>query len=171
MTKKNMTIEIEDIENAPAKQLEVDFSDFIEDIKSEQPITAELTLKALGDFLQVTGFIEGSASLVCDLCLEEYQHAIDIEVDELFAKKTLIEESGDEIELKEGQFVTDLKGATEIDITDLLYQSVILDFPNKKVCGINCKGGDIFIRDEAEPQAEIDPRLAIFKNIEVKGKK
>lgn len=171
MANNNITIQIEDIENAPAKQLEVDFDDFIEDIKSKAPIKAELTFKALGDFIQVTGFVEGAATLVCDLCLEEFEHELDIELDELFAKNTLLDESSDEIELKEGQFVTDLKGSNSIDITDLLYQSVILDFPNKKVCGINCKGGDIFIRDENEPQCETDPRMAVFKSIEVKSKK
>ena len=54
----------------------------------------------------------------------------------------------------------------EIDIYDLLYQSVILNLPNKKVCGINCKGKE-FLSEENM----IDPRLEVFKNIQINPKK
>ena len=73
--------------------------------------------------------------------------------------------SFEEFEIKEGQFVTDLNGEKEIDIYDLLYQSVILNLPNKKVCGINCKG-----REFLEEQEIIDPRLEVFKNIQINPK-
>jgi len=172
MTKQNHIIKIEDIENAPNKALQIDFEEFISEIKSDTPIKAELEAVDLGDFIEITGYVQGKALLECDLCLEEFEYNIDFEIDELFAKNSLIlageegEGSRAEVELKEGEFVTDLKGSKDIDIYDLLYQSVILDFPNKKVCGINCKGGDIFIREE-ESQKEVDPRLAVFKDIKV----
>lgn len=160
-------IQIEDIEIAPGKTLQVNFEDFLDGIVSDEPIKATLDLVSLGDFIEVSGNISGSVTLECDLCLEKFEYGLDIEVNELFAKNALMDEYGQETEIKEGQFVTDLQGSNQIDICDLLYQSVILDFPNKKVCGINCKGGDIFIRDEIEPQTEIDPRMAVFKNIKV----
>lgn len=166
-------INIEDIENAPDKTIQIDFEEFIEGIKSDEPIKASLEATSLGEFIEITGNVEGCVRLECDLCLEEFEYNLDFEIDELFAKNTFIvedEEPGQEIELKSGEFVTDLKGSKDIDISDLLYQSVILDFPNKKVCGINCKGGDIFIRDETQPQEQIDPRMAIFKDLKVDGK-
>lgn len=173
MNKEKYIIKIEDIENAPQKTLQVDFEEHIEGIKSNEPIKSELTIKALGDFIEISGYIQGSAILECDLCLEEFEYELDFDLDELFAKDKLIgegEEYGQETELKDGQFVTDLKGSQEIDIYDLLYQSVILDFPNKKVCGINCKG-NTFLSDENLPQSETDPRLAVFKNINIEQPK
>lgn len=167
---ENSIVQIEDIENAPGKKLQVDFEDFLDEIVSDEPIKATLELSSLGEFIEVSGNIEGSVVLECDLCLEKFEYELDIEVSELFAKNSLMNEYGQETEIKDGQFVTDLEGSSEIDICDLLYQSVILDFPNKKVCGINCKGGDIFIRDEIPPQKEIDPRMAVFKEIKVNGK-
>jgi len=163
-------VKIEDIENSKGKSLQVNFEDFIDGIESDEAIKATLELTSLGEFVEVTGHVEGTAILECDLCLEKFEYEIDFEIEELFAKNSLMGEdveAGQEIELKDGQFVTDLRGSKDIDITDLLYQSVILDFPNKKVCGINCKGGDIFIREEASSEKEVDPRLAIFKNINV----
>lgn len=159
-------IEIEDIENAPDKRLQIDFNEKIEEFNST--IKAELEAISLGDFIEITGTVQGSVTLECDLCLEKFEYPLDFEIKELFAKNALLEEYGTETELKEGQFVTDLKGSRDIDIYDLLYQSVILDLPNKKVCGINCKGGDVFIRDENSSQKEIDPRLAVFKDINIK---
>lgn len=166
-------IKIEDIENSPEKRLQINFEEFIDGVKSAEPIKAELEAHSLGEFIEITGHVQGFATLECDLCLDEFEYKLDFDIDEMFAKNVLIEdedEAGQEIELKEDQFVTDLKGSKDIDIYDLLYQSVILDFPNKKVCGINCKG-DTFLSEENFAQNEIDPRLAVFKNINIKNEK
>lgn len=161
-------IAIEDIENAPNKSLNMDFEDFIEGIKTNKPIKSSLEVLSLGDFIKIRGHIQGTAVLECDLCLENFDYEFDFEIDELFAKNALKDEYGQETEIKDGQFVTDLCGSKDIDISDLLYQSVILNFPNKKVCGINCKGGDIFIRDDEPTERETDPRMAVFRNIKIK---
>lgn len=162
-------IKIEDIENSPNKTLQINFEEYLNEVKTKEPLKADLTITSLGEFIEIKGEIKGTALLECDLCLEEFEYKIDIELDELFAKNALQDEYSQETEIKDGQFVTDLNGSDNIDIYDLLYQSVILDFPNKKVCGINCKGGDIFIRDE-NPQPQTDERMAVFKTINVKGK-
>lgn len=169
MINKNFTIKIEDIENAPNKTLQIVFEEYLDDVKSNEPIKANLAVTSLGEFIKIAGNVKGTATLECDLCLNEFEYKINIYIDEVFAKNAMQEEYSQETELKEGQFVTDLNGSDSIDIYDLLYQSVILDFPNKKVCGINCKGGDIFIRDE-NPQPITDERMAVFKNIKVNGK-
>lgn len=167
---KKFIINIKDIENSTDKKLQIDFEDLIEGIKTKGSIKASLEAVSLGDFIKITGKVNGVAILECDLCLEEFDYTIDINIDELFAKKALKESYSEETELKEGQFVTDLKGKQELDISDLLYQSVILDFPNKKVCGINCKGGEVFIRDEKFSEQETDPRMAVFKDIKINDK-
>ena len=155
---------IDDIENANGKILEVDFNEIIEDIPSSAPVCAHLVLKSLGDFIEVTGHIQANLTLECDLCLKDFEYKLDEEINETYAKNTLLEEYGQETELKDGQFVTDLEGSDEIDIYDLLYQSVILNIPNKKVCGINCNR-DVFQTDEEF--VEEDPRMEVFKNIKL----
>lgn len=171
MINEKFILKIDEIENSPGKTLQIDFEEYLSEVKTKEPLKADLKITSLGEFIKITGAIKGNALLECDLCLEEFEHEIDIEIDELFAKNALQDDYSQETELKDGQFVTDLNGSDSIDIYDLLYQSVILDFPNKKVCGINCKGGDIFIRDDNSSQLEQDPRMAVFKNIEVNDKK
>ena len=159
---------IDDIENATGKVLEIDFEDMIDDIPSSKPVKSHLTIKSLGDFIEVKGIVEADLMLECDLCLKEFDYKLKEEIDETFAKKTLLDEYGQETEIKEGQFVTDLEGSEEIDICDLLYQSVILNIPNKKVCGINCSKGKFQTDEEF---VEEDPRMQIFKNIKIGNNK
>lgn len=161
-------LSLEDLENAENKTLHCTFDEKIEGIDCITPIHAELTAKSLGEFVQVAGHVSGRVRLECDLCLEKFEHELDFDIDELYSKHSLLgdyDTPGQEFEIKDGQFVTDLNGEKEIDIYDLLYQSVILSFPNKKVCGINCKGNNFF-SEENMP----DPRLDVFKNIQINPK-
>ena len=158
---------IDDIENAPNKCLDIDFDEVIEDIPSKEPVKAHLKIKSLGDFIEITGNVKANLTLECDLCLKEFEYKLNEEIDEMFAKNALQEEYGQETEIKDGQFVTDLQGENEIDICDLLYQYVILNIPNKKVCGINCNKGN-FVTDEEF--VEEDPRMEVFKNIKIDKK-
>lgn len=160
-------IKIEDIEQAPSKKLDIEFDDKLEEILTKGNIKASLEVKSLGEYIKISGDIDLTAILECDLCLKEYEEEISIYVEEMYAKDKLMEEYGQELELKDGQFITDLEGEEEIDIEDLLYQSVIINLPNKKVCGINCREG-FFETDETYQIP--DERMEIFKTINVERK-
>ncbi len=160
---------IEDIENSENKTIHCIFNEKIEEIDCLTPIKAELEVKSLGEFIQIKGHAQGIVNLECDLCLEKFEYKLDFDINELYSKGSLISEydnSNKEFEIKDGQFITDLNGEQEIDIYDLLYQSVILNFPNKKVCGINCKGKEYLSQED-----NYDPRLDVFKDIKINPKK
>ena len=154
------SVKIRDIENEKDGILNRDFSLKIEELSAE--VESSLVFKSLGEFIEVRGNVKGKIDLECDVCLNPYTENLDFEIHEMYAKTSLYGEYGSEVELKSGEFVTDLNGADEIDVYDLLYQSVILSLPNKKVCGINCSEG-LFVTDEEYQPA--DERLEIFKNV------
>ena len=156
---------IEDIEKEPNKTLYYEFNEFMEEFGSD--IYADIELKSLGQFIEVKGSIEGKIKLICDRCLQEYEYELNIDINETYAKGALQDQYSQEFELQRGQFITDLNGEKEIDIYDLLYQSVILALPNKKVCGINCNE-DMFMSNEN--YHEHDSRMDIFKNIQIERK-
>ena len=159
-------VSIDDIEKESDKTLQFEFDGRIEELDCD--LSADLDLKSLGDFIEVKGHAEGVIKLECDRCLNKFDYDLDFDIDETYAKKSLCDEYGQELELKQGQFITDLNGEKEIDIYDLLYQSVILQLPNKKVCGINCNEG-LFVSEE---DMEIrDTRMDVFKNIKIQDKK
>ena len=163
-------LSLDELENSEHKTLYFTFNEKIEGLDCVTPIHAQLCAKSLEDFVQITGNVKGKVLLECDLCLDKFEYDVDFELDEMFSKGSLIgdyTESGQEFEIKDGQFVTDLNGENEIDIYDLLYQSVILSFPNKKVCGINCKGKEYL----TEENDITDPRLEVFNNLQINPKK
>lgn len=158
-------ISVQELENTPTKTANINFEEKIDGINCAEPITADLEVTSLGDFVEIKGRVKGKVKLECDLCLKEFDYDLDFDIDEMFAKNSLMENYSQETEIKEGQFVEDLQGNDEIDIYDLLYQSVILNLPNKKVCGINCNG-DKFQKEENLT----DPRMDVFKNIQIQPK-
>ena len=160
----NHLVSIESIENAKNGVLEYKFFDEIKEVNSKEPIEAFLKLTNLGEFIEVSGNVKGTLILQCDVCLEDFEYKIDFDIDEMYAKRALSESYAQETEIKDGDFITDLNGAENIDIYDLLYQSVILNLPNKKVCGINCNKG-VFQTDEEF--VEEDPRMEVFKHIKL----
>ena len=153
---------IEDIEKEHNKTLFYEFNEYMEEFDAE--IFADLELKSLGQFIEVSGTARGKLKLICDRCLHEFDYELDIDIEETFAKHSLQDEYSSEFELQRGQFVTDLNGEKEIDIYDLLYQSVILALPNKKVCGISCNE-EMFVSEENYHRH--DSRMDIFKDIKI----
>lgn len=153
---------IEDIEKEADKILTYEFNEFMEEFGSN--IEADLEFESLGDYIKVIGNAQGKIKLTCDRCLTEFDYDLDIDIEETYAKYSLQEEYGTELELSGGEFIIDLNGEKEIDVYDLLYQSVILALPNKKVCGINCNEG-MFVSDEN--MVIHDDRMDVFKNIKI----
>ena len=157
-------VSIDDIELEGT--LDFDFEGEIKELEGCE-IRAELEFKYMGEFIEAMGHIEGTIVLECDRCLNKFEHKLDFDIDEMYAKKSLYDEYSQELELSSGQFVTDLNGEDEIDVYDLLYQSVILNLPNKKVCGINCNEG-LFVSEEEYKIP--DSRMDVFKNIQIDKK-
>ena len=158
---------IDDIEREPDKTLHVDFDDEIKELEGCS-IQAGIDFKSLGGFIEAKGHVEGVITLECDRCLNKFDYDLDFDLDETFAKYSLYDEYSQEVELQSGQFITDLNGEKEIDVYDLLYQSVILQLPNKKVCGINCNEGLFVSDEEIQPH---DSRMDVFKNIRIEKDK
>lgn len=159
-----MNISISELENSENKSLNIRFEEVIKEINPKVPVTADLSVKSItNEYITVTGQVNATMNLVCDNCLKEFSQEFNVGIDETFIKTRLFEDDKEEIELKENSFIEDLNGADKIDITDLIYQSVTLNIPNKLVCDINCIGDEKvqkYIKNEIS-----DPRLDIFKSI------
>ena len=152
---------IEDIERE--ENLKFEFDDDIKELEKCH-VHSDLEFRSMGDFIEVRGHLKGKITLECDRCLNKFNYNLDFDINEVFAKNALLDEYSQELELSEGQFIIDLEGAGEIDVYDLLYQSVILALPNKKVCGINCNEGFFVSEEDITPH---DTRMDVFKNIKI----
>ena len=159
-----MIVELDDLEQSKDGILTFDFEDTPDGLSLVEPAKAVLTVKKLGSgFIQISGKISAKVKAVCDNCLKEFTYEINTDVNETYAENTLYEEYKEETEIKDNFFAVDLDGAREIDLTDLMYQTLILSLPNKFVCDINCHGDETlnkYIKKEYS-----DPRLEVFKTI------
>ena len=165
-----MKISIDDIKNAKDQSLKINFDNTVKNLYTEGNVAAELVFKAYGKFINVKGKIVANVKLVCDRCLKKFTKKFEVDVDETYMLGHLIPSedahSGQEIELKDGDFVTEITDTDEIDVDDLIYQSVTLNIPNPCVCDINCVGDPEM---EKYMKKEIsDPRLEVFKNLKIK---
>ena len=165
-----MKISIDDIKKSKNQSLKVAFNNEVKDLATDSPVTAELIFSAYSSYVNVKGRIVANVKMICDRCLKNFVKKIEVDVDETYILSSLKvateAHSGQEIELKDGDFVTDLNGEDCIDVEDLIYQSVTLNIPNPCVCDINCIGDpemEKYIKKEVS-----DPRLDVFKNIKIK---
>lgn len=160
-----MKVSVDDIKNSPNQTLETSFNGNLKDLETEGPVVAELVLKCLGQCINVKGQIVANVKLTCDRCLREFHQKFELPVDETYVRGAFNDGENKEIELKDGDFVTDLYDQTEIDIDDFIYQTLILNLPNPSVCDINCNGSpeiEKYLKKEIS-----DPRLEVFKNLKI----
>ncbi|MBQ9244951.1 DUF177 domain-containing protein [bacterium] len=160
-----MKIKISEIENSSNKTLKIDYSEIYEEFNKEVPVKATLNAQIIGELIKISGQIDAKLNLTCDLCLKDFTKEFNIDVEEYYAKNSLNDQYGQEFEVKENSFVEDLNGKDEIDITDFIYQSIILNIPNKLVCDINCNGSEKV--NQYLKTDFTDPRLEIFKTIKI----
>lgn len=164
-----MNISIDDIKNAKNQSLKIHFDNEVKNLSTEGSVTADLVFSAYGSFINAKGKIFANVKLVCDRCLKDFVKNIEVDVDETYKLGSLISNdeahSGQEIELKDGDFVIELIGTDSVDVDDLIYQSVTLNIPNPCVCDINCNGDsemEKYLKKEVS-----DPRLEVFKNLKI----
>ncbi len=144
---------------------QINFSEIFEEFNKEVPVSANLKLEIIGSLIKISGQINAKLNLICDLCLKEFTKEFNIEVEEFFSQDSSFCSNTGEFEIKQDCFIEDLNGKDEINISDFVYQSVILHIPNKLVCDINCNGSEIvnkYIKTDFT-----DPRLEVFKNIKL----
>lgn len=164
-----MKISIDDIKNAIDQSLKISFDNEVKDLNTQGNVKADLVFKAYGKYINAKGTIVANVKLVCDRCLKDFVKKIEVDVDETYLLGRLIPNedahSGQELELKDGDFVTELTDTDEVDVDDLIYQSVTLNIPNPCVCDINCNGDaemEKYLKKEIT-----DPRLEVFKNLKI----
>ncbi len=158
-----MKIKISDIEKQENKIYLADFSEIYDEFNENNPVKAKLELQIIDELIRVSGHISADVNLTCDLCLKDFTKDMDINVKEFYSRNSLNDNYKDEFEIKQNSFVEDLNGQDEIDISDFVYQCIILNIPNKLVCDINCNGSEKV--NEYIKKDFTDPRLEIFKTI------
>ena len=130
-------------------------------------LTGNLILTRTKEGILIQGTLLVCHRRECDRCLDTFEHAIEVEVAELFASPPDADKS---------VFSVDSNG--EIDLVPLLREEVIIEESYRAVCRDECRGlsavSGINLNHETESRAGmpvtddgavIDPRLAVLKTL------
>ena len=83
------------------------------------------------------GEVSGRAEATCGRCLEAFPLQVDQEFSLVLTPATPL--SG-EIELAPGDLTQSFYEGTEVDLTPLVYEQVMLALPTRPLCGEECRG-------------------------------
>jgi len=158
-----LKINLEEIKKIPEKRLEITFSDFIDGLNLINKVEARLTAEASDFGVVICGKISAKLTQQCDRCLNDYAYELEAEITEEFVTEDIVPVDQKEVELREKDFVEELKGNKEIDITDLIYQSIILNLPYKNLCSPDCPGVQYLQKNNYKNEDYVDERLEVFK--------
>ncbi|NMM65655.1 DUF177 domain-containing protein [Clostridium sp. P21] len=140
---------------------EASFYDGNETIKFLQPIKFNGTLSKIGDMLTLNGTISTLLELTCSRCLEKFNYAVDMTIEEQFTNNDEANRDDDII------FIN----SDTIDITEIIENNIIVELPIKRLCREDCKGlchkcGVNLNSATCQcDNDDIDPRLAKLKDM------
>lgn len=156
-----MILEIEELKNSPDGKLNLEFNEYIADIGNSEDVTGTLCAELTSYGVKIQGNVSTNVELTCDRCLETFTRSVEVEFDEDYVFGTLVPDGVKEYELHNNDYVNDLNDDETIDITDIVYQAILLDYPSQILCSDDCKGN----KDTQAVMTEktIDPRLEQFK--------
>lgn len=89
--------------------------------------------KERGNAIVAQGKINGDIRLKCGRCLKEYSQAVD-------ASFTAVYKSAGEFTKEDSESETRMYENNEIDFSEIIAESIILEKPMKPLCGPDCRG-------------------------------
>ena len=143
------------------REIAGDFAEtYPEVLKAQGPVNVNLTIVNTGEGFLVTGDIKLQAELRCSRCLKPYAAELVAEVDETLRIDGSVDEEDED---SDWNLVLD---GDELDLTDLVQESLLVNIPMKTVCREDCPGicptcGADLASEACEcPSTDVDIRLA-----------
>ena len=131
---------------APKRQLEIIIDDTLSNLDTLIPVKGTIAVRHGGNFLEVAAQAETITTLVCDRCLQHYNHRLALDTSELIWLESELENIADiptEREVSLEDLSETLPPNGHFDPETWLFEQLSLALPLRKVCGENCPGADI----------------------------
>jgi len=173
-----LKISLEDVRSSPKQRIRIDFKESFPDSLAVKPAAGVLIVSASSAHAQVTGQIQTILKLLCHSCLTPFFQALDLELNEHFVYEDYLneaEQTAHERELLKEDFVESVPYLGAIDISDIVYQAIILATPSFCSCGKECPGPPRKVQEPLNPSNSgkndvksydaIDPRWQNLKTL------
>ncbi|MCK4544483.1 DUF177 domain-containing protein [candidate division WOR-3 bacterium] len=117
--------------NIPANKLS------IKEIPSDSPIKIKGSIERISTRFFVKCGIDFKLKLQCSRCLDYFETKFNEHIEVFYEK--INNTNKNEVELSEDSFTYEYKG-NNIDLTQLVYDTILLNKPMKPLCCSDCKG-------------------------------
>lgn len=124
----------------PEKTLSLSVETFLANLETLTPVRGVLQVKHCTTYLEVTAKIEAIATLVCDRCLQNYNHRLRVETTELIWLEEEAESLAREREVRVDDLSETLSPTGHFQPEAWLYEQLSLAMPLQKNCGEQCQG-------------------------------
>lgn len=147
----------------PERKEEITIQELIAGLNTLTPVRGLMVIKHGGNYLEVVAKAETIVTLVCDRCLNHYNHRISINTSELI---WLEAEQSEDFPQEREVAVEDLSETLSPDgyfePETWLYEQLSLAMPLRQLCGKTCQGTEI---TPAVVSSSIDSRWASLANL------
>lgn len=173
----SLIIQIDDIPEDAGLSLDfVEKPEYFEMDASECSLNSgvhiEGILTKLGREIFLAGKIRTGMDLSCSRCLKTVQFSVESDVSVGFVPQKEPNETEADVELSNSDLEIEYYSDNKIDLTQSVYDQIILSLPMVRLCNRDCKGlcpqcGKNLNEEtcDCKEEDDVDPRLAILKNL------
>jgi uncharacterized protein len=137
---------------APKRTAEIIVDNNISGLDTLVPVKGFISVRHGGNFLEIISIVETITTLVCDRCLQHYNHRLVIDTSELIWLESELENVQDlpserEVHLEDLSETLPFNGHYDPEVW--LFEQLSLALPLRKICGTDCPGASIKATSDA----------------------
>lgn len=136
------SVYIPNLLNASGRQQTYDVQEHLHGLSTLTPVNGRVQVTHNGNFLEVKAIAETIVTLICDRCLQQYNHRLQIDLSELIwlEEPVEVDEEGVEIEVAMDDLVETLPPKGYFHPDEWLYEQLCLALPQRQLCDVDCSG-------------------------------
>lgn len=136
-------IYIPQLTKAPERTEEIQVNEFLPGLETLTPIRGRIRVQHHGNYLDVSGQAETIITCTCNRCLQNYNHRLTIDPNEIIWLDEAANETDDlplEREVALDDLVETLSPQGYFYPDQWLYEQMCLELPQRQLCDPNCQG-------------------------------
>ncbi len=146
----------------------IEIKTVLPDLETLTPIQGEMKVVHHGNYLQVEGKAETIVTLICDRCLQQYNHRLCAQTSEMIWLRETAETDDFEGILAEAiedpALVETLPPDGYFLPDDWIYQQLCLELPQRQLCDAACPGIAVK-KSQSENQSQMDRRWSVLADL------
>ena len=148
----------------PEQTYKLEFSDYISDLSTLTPVKGIFIVKHRHNFLEVFLQAETILTLICDRCLQTFNHRLSVDTTEIILLQYPIDDMALplEREIVSEDLCETLAPNGELAVETWIYEQLSLAMPLRNICGNNCQPPQ---EEKDINQVKIDNRWSALANL------